>query len=277
MNDSSDKKLENVRNIQFIREFLGTTNLDAQVTSHPRFESILWKLSTLMRRANVQAFSQEAIGLLGSIVVIQADGSISIFENKGVSDCLGSVKYYYDSEANKLRRIRYQDNEKGVETDISTYNADGLEEDLLIEQKCPDGSQYYSHTTRISERIDLVLVERIQERDGKRTRLGNTYQLRTFCPAYEDILPEADEIDPLDMVGLSFLGVPPIYRDLDPEELEIIEACDGEIFPLDDVHKEEQFEDYAERNKLYGRTRRFEEAVANYLAIESRSQSEEQR
>ena len=80
MNDSSDKKLENVRNIQFIREFLGTTNLDAQVTSHPRFESILWKLSTLMRRANVQAFSQEAIGLLGSIVVIQADGSISIFE-----------------------------------------------------------------------------------------------------------------------------------------------------------------------------------------------------
>ena len=31
MNDSSDKKLENVRNIQFIREFLGTTNLDAQL------------------------------------------------------------------------------------------------------------------------------------------------------------------------------------------------------------------------------------------------------
>lgn len=277
MKDLSEEKIENTRNMQFVKEYLGKTNLAAQIISHPRLESILWKLSILMRKAGVRAFSQEAIQLLNSIVIIQANGNITIFENKGNAMDLASTQYYFDSEANKLRRVFCQTNADSTEiTQVSTYNEEGLEEDLLIEQKCLDGSKHYSHTTRVPERIDLVEVESIAEKNGIRTRLGKAYQLRTFCPAYEDIDPSADEIDPFDTIGMSFLGVPPIYRDLEPEELKIIEECDGEIFPLDDVHKEEQFQDYVQTNQFYGRTRRFEEAVASYLAIEERLQSEKE-
>lgn len=276
MNSLETKKIENIKNIEFIKEYLKRTKLSNKIMSHPRFDSILWKISSLMRKADVRAFSQEAINLLNSILVIKADGSIAIFENKGKNAFVSSTKYYFDEEDMKLRKIFCEPSVDGTEINlVSTYDEDGIEESLLLEQKWPDGAKYYTNTTRVPNRIDMIKVERIQEENGNRERMEDIYQLRTFCVAYEDIAPGIDEIDPLDAIHMSILGVPPIYRDLDSDELKIIEECDGEVFPLDDENKEKQLKDCIETNKFYGRTRKFEEAIARFLDIEDRLPSDE--
>lgn len=270
-----EKKVENIRNMQFAREYLAKTNIASQIVNHPRFESILWKISTLMRRAGVKAFSQEAIALLGSTIIVKADGSVTIFENEERTAGLASTQYYWDTDV--LRRVRCQtDVHNLTTTTVSTYSENGLEEEQMLEQNCIDGSKHYSHTTRVPDRIDMIQIERISERNGVRERLEDVLQIRTFCVAYEDITPDADEIDPLDVVHFSFLGVPELYRDLSPKEKKVIDECEGEIFALDDEHKEAQLADCIQTNLFYGRTRRFEEAVAEYLSIEDRLPSEEQ-
>lgn len=271
MDKIEDVKIENIRNIEFIKQYLSKTNLSNQIKSHPRYDSILWKISILMRRIGVNAFSQEAINLLNSILIIQKDGSLSIFEQDSRTASLTSTKYFFDKDDNKLKRIfcetTYDESEI---TSISSYDEDGIEESLMTSQKCIDGSKYYTNAVRVPDRIDMIKIERISEKNKQRERLEDVYQLRTFCVAYEDINPSADEVDPLDIIHLSFLGVPPIYRDLYTDEKNIIEECDGEIFPLDDDNKESQLKDYIERNKFYGRTRKFERAIARYLDIEDR-------
>lgn len=261
---------DNSNNLEFVRLYLLNSGLSTKIIEHPRFESIVWRVCSILRRSGFKAYSKEAMELLKSIVVVQKDGSIVIVENKPMKGVLNSVKYYYDESEKKLRRIICDSNQDGVEiTRINTYSDDGLEESLLIDQNCLDGIRYYSKTTRVPERIDMVMVERIEEVNGKKELLSPVYQIRTFCAAYEDIDPLADDIDPLDKIGFSFLGVPEIYRDLEEEELKVIGECDGEIFPLDDVNKEEQFASYVETNKFYGRTRAFENAVASFLSIDS--------
>lgn len=263
------KEEDNLKNMEFVRLFLLNSGLSTKIINHPRFESIVWKISSVLRRSGYKAFSKEAIALLKSVIVIQKDGSIVIVENNPMKGLLNSVKYYYDDSDMRLRRISCDSNQDGIEiSTINTYLDDGLEESLLVEQKCLDGSKYYSKTTRVPERIDMVMVERIEEVNGKKELLSPVYQIRTFCAAYEDIYPLADDIDPLDKIGFSFLGVPEIYRDLDEEEKKIIDDCDGEIFPLDEANKQEQFASYVETNKFYGRTRAFEDAVARYLLLD---------
>lgn len=277
MNEIERKKLENSQNLEFIKRYLQQTNLSGKIASHPRFDSILWKMSALMRKAEVKAFSNEAISLLNSVLVVAKDGSVVIFENKHHSDFLTSTKYYFDENDMTLKRIVCDRNHDGSETTtISTYDDEGIEESSMLEQKCVDGSKYYSNATRVPGRIDMINIQRIMEKKGEREKLADVHQIRTMCVVYEDITPQADEIDPLDIVHIFSFGVPPMYRDLEPWEQEIIQQCDGEIFPLDDDHKEEQLRDYIEKNKFYGRSRRFEGALARYLDIEDRILDDEQ-
>lgn len=277
MSELERKKLENSQNLEFIRRYLSETNLSAKIASHPRFDSILWKISSLMRKAGVKAFSDQAINLLNSIIITSKDGSITLLENKNKSDFVTSTKYYFDESDMTLKRIVYDKNYDDSETTvISTYDDDGIEESSMIEQKIVNGNKYYSNATRVPGRIDMIRIQRIREEKGERETLADVYQIRTMCVVYEDINPGVDEIDPLDVVHLFSFGVPPLYRDLDPKELEIIEECDGEIFPLDDDSKVDQLTDYIEKNKFYGRSRRFEEALSRYLEIEDRIPDDEQ-
>lgn len=277
MSELERKKLENSQNLEFVKSYLEKTNLSNKITSHPRFDSILWKISSLMRKAEVKAFSETAINLLNSTIITTKDGSIVLVENKYHSDFISSIKYYFDENDMTLKRIACDRSHDGSETTtISTYDDDGIEENMLTEQKLIGGSKYYSNATRVPGRIDMIKVQSILEKNGKRETLADAYQIRTMCVAYEDILPEADEIDPLDVVHMFSFGVPPMYRDLEPKEQKIIDECDGEIFPLDDIHKEEQLMDYIEKNKFYGRSRRFEGALSRYLEIEDRIPDDEQ-
>lgn len=271
MGELERKKLENSQNLEFVRAYLAKTNISGEIVKHTRFDTILWKLSTLMQRIGVKAFSPEAVSLLASNLIVAKDGSVVIVEDANQSDFVASTKYYFDeSDATLKRIICSKNNDESEMTSISTYDADGIEQNLLISQKCVDGSKYYTNTSRVPDRIDMIKIQRISEKNGERKTLEDVLQIRAFCVAYEDIYPTADDIDPLDFIHLSFLGVPAIYRDLDSEELKVIEDCDGEVFPLDDDNKARQLKDAIDTNKFYGRTRKFERAIARYLDIEDR-------
>ena len=264
-----------MKDLEFIKLYLLDTKLSTDIINHPRFQSILWKISSILRRSGNKAYTVEALNVLKSIILIQKDGSLVILENKYGNSLLDSTKYYFDSTDMKLRRVISENKDDGTSINcVSTYDEDGIEESLLLEQKCIDGSIHYSKSTRVPERIDMIMVDAISEVDGKRESLGSAYQIRSFCCAYEDIDPRADEIDPLDRVGLSFLGVPDIYRDLEPDEKKVIDECDGEIFPLDDATRLDQFTHYVETNKFYGRDRSFEDAVARFLSIDGEYSAE---
>ncbi len=277
MGDLNRKKLENSQNMQFAREYLSKTKFSKKIATHPRFDSILWKISSLMRKAGVKAFSEEGLSFLNSILVVAKDGSLVMLENKDQNDFVISIKYYFDENDMTLKRIVCDKNRDDSETTtISTYDDDGIEVSSMLEQRIIDGSKFYSNSTRVPSRINMINIQRISERDGERHVLADVMQIRAMAVAYEDLVPTADEIDPLDVVHLFSFGVPPLYRDLDKEELAIIKECDGEVFPLDEEHNVELLMDYIERNKFYGRSRRFEGALARYLDIEDRIQDGEQ-
>lgn len=277
MDELNRKKLENSQNMQFAREYLSKTKFSQRIATHPRFDSILWKISSLMRKAGVKAFSEQGIAFLSSILVVAKDGSLVMLENKDQNDFVTSIKYYFDENDMTLKRIVCDKNHDGSETTtISTYDDDGIEVSSMLEQRMIDGSKFYSNSTRVPSRINMINIQRISERDGERYVLADVMQIRSMAVAYEDLEPTADEIDPLDVVHLFAFGVPPLYRDLDKEELAIIKECDGEVFPLDEDHNVELLMDYIERNKFYGRSRKFEGALARYLDIEDRIQDGEQ-
>lgn len=269
MGELERKKLENSQNLEFVRTYLAKTNLSGEIAKHPRFDTILWKISSLMRKAGVKAFSEDAITFLSSNLIITKDGSIVIIENNGKNNFVVSTKYYFDENDATLKRIVCDKENDGSETTtISTYDDDGIEESSMIEQRHLDGSKYYSNATRVPGRIDMIRVQRISEQNGEREVLADVYQIRTFCLVYEDIDPKEDEIDPLDIVHIFSFGVPSMYRDLDRDEINFIDDCGGDIFPLDDESKLSQLTDYIEKNKFYGRSRKFEGALARYLDIE---------
>lgn len=277
MDELNRKKLENSQNMQFAREYLSKTKFSQRIATHPRFDSILWKISSLMRKAGVKAFSEQGLSFLKSILVVAKDGSLVMLENKDRNDFVTSIKYYFDENDMTLKRIVCDKNHDDSETTtISTYDDDGIEVSSMLEQRMVDGSKFYSNSTRVPSRINMINIQRISERNGERYVLADVMQIRSMAVAYEDLEPTADEIDPLDVVHLFAFGVPPLYRDLDKEELAIIKECDGEVFPLDEEHNVELLMDYIERNKFYGRSRKFEGALARYLDIEDRIQDGEQ-
>ena len=277
MGDLERKKLENSQNMEFAREYLSKTKFSKSIAGHPRFDSILWKISSLMRKAGIKAFSEQGLAFLSSVLVVVKDGSLVILENKDQNDFVTSIKYYFDENDMTLKRIVCDKNRDDSETTtISTYDDDGIEVSSMLEQRMIDGSKFYIYSTRVPSRINMINIQRISERNGERHMLADVMQIRAMAVAYEDLEPTADEIDPLDAVHLFSFGVPPLYRDLDKEELAIIKECDGEVFPLDEEYNVELLMDYIERNKFYGRSRRFEGALARYLDIEDRIQDGEQ-
>lgn len=269
MSDLVKKKLENSQNMEFARTFLSKTKFSPKVATHPRFDSILWKISSLMRRAGVKPFSEQGINFLSSILIVAKDGSLVILDDEKQGNFVTSIKYYFDEADLKVKRIRCDKKPDEYETTrISTYSDDGLEESLMIEQVFLNGDKYYSQATRIPSRINMINIQRISERNGERHLLADVMQIRAMAVAYEDLDPNADEIDPLDVVHIFSFGVPAMYRDLNDEEKAIIAECDGEVFPLDEEDSLALLTDYIERNKFYGRSRRFEGALARYLDID---------
>lgn len=101
-------------------------------------------------------------------------------------------------------------------------------------------------------------------------RLEDVYQIRNFAPALEDISPDVEDVDPFDVMHLSILGMPEIYRDLSKRDQQIINDSNGKIYPLPEVEREKQLQEYKRLNELYKRTRAFEKGISKYLVVKDK-------
>lgn len=266
------EKIETIRNKELIEEHLFERGLSSEIMDNPRFDSILWKLSNIMRNMNISSNSEKCKALIDSIVTIESDGSIILIEGEGPENTIVSSKYIYDTEDEKLKRFRMESTPNGfVKTKtISIYNEDGIEESLGMEQNLEDG-MYLSKATRVKDRIDVIKIERIQQNGQILNKLPEIYQIRLMWAGLEDISPDAETIDPFNRMNFNILGLPQIYRDLDSEELEMINITNNKILPLSEKDRQEQFDNYKRNNEYYGRTKAFVKGIAKYLSVKEKS------
>lgn len=264
-------KVETIRNKDMIGEYLFERGLSSNIMENPRYESILWKLSNILRKMKLSYNIDSAKSYLSSIISIEEDGSIIILEGEGPNNTIVSSKYMYDIEDDKLKRLRVESRADGVPNiqTISIYNDDGIEESVGVEQNVENG-KYFSKATRVKDRIDIIKIERLEQEGKKLQRLPDVYQKRAFWAALEDIDPDAETIDPYGIMHFDILGIPDIYVDLTPEENARVAQDGGKIFPLPEEQRAKQLSDYKQNNDNYGRTKAFEKGVAKYLVVKDR-------
>lgn len=276
------EKIVSAQNMEFVNEYLYQRGINEQLARNPRYQSILWKLSNILRKNEIKPFSQESKKAFDSMVRVEDDGSVSFIEgvlqNKSIITC----KYYFDEIDDKLKRIRVQ---KSTDenyiignvfntgkyddyTSVSTYNEDGIEECLAVEQTTSYG-KYFSKSIRVPNRIDMIKIERIRQQGERLQRLEDVYQIRSMQAALEDISPDAEDIDPFNTMNFDILGLPSAYRDLNFEEQAIVNKMNGQILPLPEEERKERFQTYKKTNEKYGRTTAFEKGIAKAYIVKN--------
>ena len=263
-----DKKIEALRNIEFIDEYLYGRGIGETIEEHPRYNSILWKISNIMMKQNVKFHSEKAKKLLDEIIRIDENGDISFFEGFGFNGAEITCKYYIDDSDEKLKRIRIEKipNKEENYVAISVYNNEGIEESLSTEQNISRG-KYFTKATRIKNRIDIIKIETYEQKKEYLNKIEDIYKIRNEYVALEDIYPDREEIDPFDIRHLSIFGIPEIYRDLNYEEELEKNSTMAKFLPLSPNVKYNIYEKYKKDNEMYGRTRKFEKAIKRVFEI----------
>ena len=118
-------KVETIRNKDMIGEYLFERGVSSNIIENPRYESILWKLSNILRKMKLSYNVESAKSYLSSIISIEEDGSIILLEGEGPNNTIVSSKYMYDIADDKLKRLRVEskDGIPNIQT-ISIYNDD---------------------------------------------------------------------------------------------------------------------------------------------------------
>ncbi len=213
--------------------------------------------------------------MLDEIVNLEKNNQVTFIEPTSLSNTVMASKYYIDPLDEKLKRMRLEKNEAEEIKTISVYNDDGIEESILLEQTIGNTKKYFSRTTRVPNRIDMIKIKRWGEEKGKINSLEDIYQIRCMKVGLEDIMPDAEDLDPFEIMNFKRFGLPPIYRDLNPEELQIITKMGGMIYPLTEIERQKLLEEYKRLNKEYHRTNAFEKGIAKALAVKERQLGEE--
>ncbi len=272
MQDSKkeEKKLEIMRIREFVDQYLYERGISSYISEHPRYDSILWRLSNFLRKSDCKGYSDKSKELLNSIIVVEQNGSLILFDGIGPDSTIITSKYYVDATDDKLRRLRTEkDRDGNIQTvTLNTYNDDGIEEILSTEQTTNKG-KYFSKATRLPNRLDVIKIERVRNENGGLKKLDDIYQGRTFLVGLEDIYPDIEEVDPLDAMHFSILGMPPIYKDLPDDMQQTLRQNKGSLPPLLESQRQELLEEYKRLNEMYGRTRAFEKAMAKALVVKN--------
>ncbi len=267
-----DKKIKSIQNREFINEYLIKKGISHLIVKNPRYQSILWKLSNLLDKSNKRPFTDDAITFLDLITKIEEE-TIYFMESPKYGSII-SNKYYIDNEDNKLKRLRIEKGPYENISTISTYNEDGIE--ICLETKQILGYEtYFSKTTRVPNRIDMIKIERLKKIKEQLIKLEDVYQVRVRQFALEDINPDAEEIDPFDIMYFSISRVPEIYEDMSLKDQLIIEENQGKALPPLEQYRQKHLQVYKELNEQFGRTTSFEKGIAKLLLIKDKNLKKE--
>ncbi len=270
LEDREKEKIETEQNKHFLEEYLYERGISTQITENPRYDSILWKLSNVIRKSEFKAYTDSAKELMNSIVQIDESGNIIMLEGLNKEGNLLTSKYYIDNEDESLKRTRME-TARGINEPIcvesSIYNDDGIEVMKETKQKIDD-IIYFSRATRLENRMDMIKIERAEQKsNGDASKLSDMYQIRWFQVGLEDIEPDMEEVDPLNVMGFDVLGMPPIYQEVSLDELKSLRDNDGKTIPFTEQHRQQIFEKYKKLNSDYGRTKAFEKGIAKMLIV----------
>lgn len=254
------KKSEDIRNKALIDKQLREAGISKAILDNPRYQNILSRISYMMRNEGARK---------EFVVNVDNDGNVVLSQSSKGKNIMG-MKYYIDKKEKCLKRVKVTFNSLGEESikTISTYDSDGIETCVLLDQKIDYDDRYLTKTTRLESRPDIIKIERIEQVGKDQKKLPDIYQSRIFWAAMEDIEPEAIDVDPFDTCYFNLYGFPPVYRDLSPLEVEVIQS--GILLGLSQKDREEQFKVYRQTNATFRRTTVFEEGIADLLDVDSR-------
>lgn len=264
----AEKKVQDIRNKKEIDKQLREAGISTLIVENPRYQSILSRISYMIRNEWARKDFSVDIDSSGNVVLTQTENGQPVMV----------MKYYIDQKDKCLKRVKLKFNVLGEEEikTISTYNSDGIETSVLLEHKIDYDEKYLTKTTRPEGRPDLIKIERIEQSGKEKNRLPDVYQSRIFWAALEDIAPDAIDVDPFDIYRFQLMGFPQTYQDVEPLEEELIRSGIIEIASLLELgDRTEMFKLYRTTNATFNRITSFEEGIADLLEVDMRTIDDE--
>lgn len=214
-NKKQEDTIRMLRSNHFVQEYLEQRGVAEEIKRNPRFQSIVWHISVMLKREGIDFTEKKAVEWIQDNILIGKEGKeimyvISTKDGYYPSQIMPSapqfVKYFYDQEGMKriVKEVRNGKEEEETILIFSRYNEDGIEEWQRIEEK-----HCISTIQRVENRPELRVIE---EYDKEREKiLGVRYEKRFFWMGLEDFAPNLIEVDPLGVQPLFQYKLPPFY------------------------------------------------------------------
>ncbi len=273
-----DKLKENViqmiRSNHFVQEYLEQREIAEEIKKNPRFQSIIWHISVMLKRQGIDFTQKEAVKWIQDNIKIGEQGKEIMYVISGedgyyptnFASRVQFIKYFCDQEG--MKREVAEVDEQGEQTlqILSKYNEDGIEESQFVEDK---QSESISIVQRVENRPEL---KSIAEYDKKTKQMINIdYEKRFIWVALEDLSPNLIEADPMETNPLLKFGGKQFYQPFSSIDRKQIQLTGNRILPLPEINREEQLQYYKESNENYHRTKVFEKGIAKMLMVRDRN------
>lgn len=265
--------IQMIRSNHFVQEYLEQKGVAEEIKRNPRFQSIIWHISVMLKRQEIDFTEQEAVKWIQDNIKIGEQGKeimYAISEEDGyyptnLASRVQFIKYFCDQEG--MKREVAELGEQGEQTlqILSKYNEDGIEESQFVDDK---QSEYISIVQRVENRPEL---KSIADYDKKTKQIINIdYEKRFIWVALEDLAPNLIEADPIGTNPLLKCGTGQFYQSFSSIDRKQIQLTGNRILPLPEINREEQLQYYKESNENYHRTKVFEKGIAKMLMVRNR-------
>lgn len=273
-NDTIKKDaIQMTRSNYFVQEYLGQRGIAEEIKRNPRFHSIIWHISVMLKRQGIDCTGKEAVKWIQDNIKIGEHGKEIMYvisTEDGYYPCQYSapgiqfVKYFHDQEGMK-REVKEIRGQKETLQIVSQYNEDGIEEWQKVDDK---QSKYISIIQRINNRPDLKVITDYDKEEKK--MIEKSYEKRFFWVALEDLAPNLIEVDPIETESILKNKISTFYVPFSMIDIQQIQGTNNLILPLPEIKREEQWKRYKLLNKKYYRTNVFEKGIAKMLMVRNR-------
>ena len=264
--------IQMMRSNHFVGEYLEQRGIAEEIKRNPRFQSIIWHISVMLKRQKIDFTGQEAVKWIQDNIKIGEQGNEIMYvisgkdryypSNTNMDSTIQFVKYFYDQEGMK-RAVKEMKGQEVTLQILSEYNEEGIEECQKV-----DDQQYISMIQRIENRPELKVITDYNKETKE--AVGRSYEKRFFWVALEDFAPNLIEVDPIETQPIFKYEIPPFYEPFSIIDRQQIELTRNLILPLPEIYREKQLKEYKETNEAYHRTNVFEKGMAKMLSVRNR-------
>ncbi len=265
--------IQMIRSNHFVQEYLEQKGVAEEIKRNPRFQSIIWHISVMLKRQEIDFTEQEAVKWIQDNIKIGEQGKeimYAILEKDGYyptnfTSRVQFIKYFCDREGMKREVVELGEQGEQTLQILSKYNEDGIEESQFVDEK---QSKCISIIQRVENRPELKSIANYNKETKQITAIN--YEKRFFWVALEDLSPNLIEVDPIETNPLLKCGTRQFYLPFSSIDRKQIQLTGNRILPLPEIDREEQLQYYKESNENYHRTKVFEKGIAKMLMVRNR-------